>query len=80
MEVLSANTWDYDRIEKFQVYQTAGVPEYWIVDYRAKTVEVFVLEQGEYTLIGKWGVGESAASRVLEGFQVAVADIFRDIT
>ena len=80
VEVLSANTWDYDRIEKFQVYQTAGVPEYWIVDYRAKTVEVFVLEQGEYTLIGKWGVGDSAESRVLVGFKVAVADIFRDIT
>ena len=80
VEILSPSNWMYDRNEKFQLYQSTGVPEYWIVDYRAKTVEVFVLEQGEYTLIGKWGVGDSAASRVLEGFQVAAADIFRDIT
>ena len=80
VEVLSPSNWLYDRNEKYQLYQSTGVPEYWIVDYRAKTVEVFVLEQGEYTLIGKWGVGDSAESRVLVGFKVAVADIFRDIT
>ncbi len=79
VEVLSPSNWIYDRKEKFQVYQTAGVPEYWIVDYRAKTVEVFVLEKGEYTLLGKWGMGETATSRILVSFQVAVAEIFRDI-
>jgi Uma2 family endonuclease len=79
IEVLSPSNWIYDRKEKYQVYQTARVPEYWIVDYRAKTIEVFVLEQGAYALLDKWGVGDDAASRVLDGFQVSVADIFRDI-
>ncbi len=79
VEILSPSNWMYDRHEKFRLYQTSGVPEYWIVDYRAKTVEVFVLEEGEFTLIGKWGVGETASSRGLSGFQVAVADIFRDV-
>ncbi len=79
VEILSPGNWMYDRHEKFRLYQTSGVSEYWIVDYRAKTVEVFVLEEGEFTLIGKWGVGETASSRGLNGFQVAVADIFRDV-
>jgi Uma2 family endonuclease len=79
VEVLSPGNWMYDRHEKYQLYQTARVPEYWIVDYRAKTVEVFVLEQSEFTLIGKWGVSEAASSRVLNGFQVAVVDIFREV-
>ena len=79
VEILSPSNWMYDRREKFNLYQSSGVPEYWIVDYRAKTVEVFVLEEDEFTLIGKWGVGETASSRVLSGFQVAVADIFRDV-
>ncbi len=79
VEILSPSNWMYDRQEKFRLYQTSGVPEYWIVDYRAKTVEVFVLEEGEFTLIGKWGVGETASSRGLSGFQVAVADIFREV-
>jgi Uma2 family endonuclease len=46
IEVLSPSNWPYDRNEKFQVYQTAGVPESWIVDYRARTVEVLVMEAG----------------------------------
>jgi Uma2 family endonuclease len=79
VEILSPSNWMYDRHEKFRLYQTSGVPEYWIVDYRAKTVEVFVLEEGEFTLIGKWGAGETASSRVLSGFQVAVTDVFRDV-
>ncbi|MBI3760548.1 MAG: Uma2 family endonuclease, partial [Chloroflexi bacterium] len=59
--------------------QAAGVPEYWIVDYRAKTVEVFALEEGEYVLLGKYGMGDAAASRVLANFQIAVAEVFRDL-
>lgn len=77
VEILSPSNWIYDRKEKFNVYKSAGVPEYWIVDYRAKTIEVFMLEHGEYVLLGKWGAGETARSRVLEGFQASVDDIFR---
>ena len=79
VEVLSPSNWIYDRKEKFNVYKLAGVPEYWIVDYRAKTVEVFVFERGDYALLGKWSLGETATSRVLDGFQAVVAEIFRDI-
>lgn len=79
VEVVSPSNWIYDRKEKFLVYQTAGVPEYWIVDYRAKTIEVFYWERGEYVLLGKWCTGETAASRVLDGFQVRVDEICRDL-
>lgn len=80
VEVLSPSNWPYDRHEKLQVYQEAGIPEYWIVDYRARTVEVFYLEEGEYVLQqGKLKVGDTAVSRALPGFQVAVAEIFRDL-
>jgi Uma2 family endonuclease len=79
VEILSPGNWPYDRNEKFRVYQDAGVPEYWIVDYRAKTVEVFALEEGEYALVNKWGLDGAAASSALTGFQIAVADIFRDL-
>jgi Uma2 family endonuclease len=75
VEILSPSNWMYDRNEKFAVYRTAGVPEYWIVDYRAKTIEVFVLESGEYVLLGLWASGETAASRVLDGFTVAVDEV-----
>jgi Uma2 family endonuclease len=76
VEVLSPSNWLYDRREKFQAYLAAGVPEYWIVDYRAHTVEVFVREEGVYALLDKFAAGDVAHSRVIAGFQAAVDDIF----
>jgi Uma2 family endonuclease len=78
VEILLPGTWDYDRKEKYQAYQAAGVREYWIVDPRAQVIEVYVLEEGQYLLIGKWGAGERAQSQVLKGFDVAVDDICRE--
>ncbi len=76
VEVLSPSNWLYDRREKFQAYQNAGVPEYWIVDYRACTIKVFFLEKGTYTLLNQYKSGDVAPSRVLENFQVAVDEVF----
>ena len=76
MEILSPSNWLYDRREKMQVYQAAGVAEYWIIDPRAVTIEVYVLEQGTYVLAGQYGRGEVAPSRLLSGFAVSVDDIF----
>ncbi len=76
VEVLSPSNWLYDRREKQLAYQQARVPEYWIVDCRARTVEVRVLEGGEYTLLEEFHSGEAARSQALPGFQVAVDDLF----
>jgi Uma2 family endonuclease len=76
VEILSPSNWLYDRREKMRVYQEAGVPEYWIADPRAQTIEVYVLEQGVYQLAGQYGRGEVVASRLLPGFEVPVEAIF----
>jgi Uma2 family endonuclease len=79
VEIISPSSASYDRAAKFRIYEEAGVPEYWIVDPRARTVEVFVLEENEYVLLGRWNANEAASSRVLAGFEVPVAAIFRDL-
>ena len=76
VEVLSPSNWLYDRREKLLAYQQARVPEYWIVDYRARTIEVRVLEGGRYTLLEEFRSGEAARSQVLAGFEIAVDDLF----
>lgn len=78
VEVLSPSNWLYDRQEKFQAYQDAGVREYWIVDPRTQTIEGFVLEQGAYTLIGKWRADERACSQVIADFEISVAELFQE--
>ncbi|MFQ5596346.1 MAG: Uma2 family endonuclease, partial [Anaerolineae bacterium] len=76
VEVLSPGTQSVDRGEKFLEYARAGIGEYWLVDPEAQTVEVFVLKEEAFTLLVKAGPGEKAHSRVLEGFDVAVDDVF----
>jgi Uma2 family endonuclease len=76
VEVTSPSTRQVDRLEKTVEYARAGIPEYWIVDPEAHTVEVFVLREGAYDLLGKWGMGATAHSALLAGFQVAVANLF----
>ncbi len=76
VEILSPSNWLYDRREKFQAYRLAGVPEYWIVDPSARTIEVFVLEGREYRLQGCYEAGQAVPSRVLPGFTVTVDEVF----
>ncbi len=49
IEILSPSTAKKDRIEKYEVYEEAGVGEYWIVSPEYETVEVFLLENGKYS-------------------------------
>ena len=44
MEVLSNATEKYDRHEKMDIYCKVGVSEYWIVDWRKKSVEIYLFD------------------------------------
>jgi Uma2 family endonuclease len=68
----SSGTERTDRRDKFQEYAMAGIPDYWLVDLRARTIEVYVLREELYHLLGKWGIGEVAHSELLKGFEVPV--------
>lgn len=48
IEVVSPSTGQKDKIEKFNLYEKAGVKEYWIVEPDEKVVMVFTLEEGRY--------------------------------
>jgi Uma2 family endonuclease len=52
------------------------VSEYWLVDPTAQTVEVFVLAETVYTLLGKFEPGQTARSQLLAGFGAAVSEVF----
>lgn len=50
VEVVSATSRRYDRVVKLRWYADIGVPEYWIVDPEARTVEQLVLREGAYSI------------------------------
>ncbi len=78
VEVTSPGTWRTDRRDKYVEYARAGIPEYWLVDPEAETIEVFVLEAGVYVALGKFGAGQTARSQLLDGFQVSVDEVFAE--
>lgn len=44
MEVLSPSTEKYDRSEKMELYRQQEIDEYWIVDWRKRQIEIYVLD------------------------------------
>jgi Uma2 family endonuclease len=76
VEILSEGTQSADTHVKFGVYESAGVPEYWIVDPRIKSVAVYTLEEGEYHLRVHAVGDEIITSRVLDGLEIRNSSIF----
>jgi len=76
VEVSSPSTARRDRTKKKQIYERNGVLEYWIVDRRRRQVLVFVRRGEGFDDACVYGMGETVASTVLDGFELPVAEIF----
>jgi Uma2 family endonuclease len=76
VEILSPSNASYDRETKFELYQKAGVPEYWLVDYEDQAVEIFTLVEDTYTLTGRYTPGDTVTSNQLSGFRIVVRSLF----
>ena len=51
VEILSPSSLRHDRLVKLNLYQKAGVREYWIVDPENKAVQVFLQNGNGFLLI-----------------------------
>ncbi|MEZ4863356.1 MAG: Uma2 family endonuclease [Caldilineaceae bacterium] len=70
VEVISPGSIRLDRQTKFDAYEQADVAEYWLVDPKAKAVEVYTLARGEYALFGQYTGDELITSKLLEGLSI----------
>ena len=50
VETMSPSTAKRDRTDKKDIYERAGVEEYWIVSPQGKSVEIYYLNDGKYIL------------------------------
>lgn len=76
LEVVSEDKPERDLVDKRNDYAEAHVPEYWIVNPQTETITVLRLRGEAYEEAGIYRRGESAASVLLPGFTVAVAEVF----
>src|SRR5688572_9889917 len=66
MEIVSADSRNRDRRDKYFDYETSGVREYWIIDPLMRTIDLYVLDGRTYRAVDA-GLGQFR-STVLEGF------------
>ena len=78
VEILSPTTAERDRSVKSALYAQHGVQEYWIVDPDARTITVFLLNEGEFEEVDTYSAGETLTSPMLAGFSIALDEIFGD--
>ncbi|MDQ3249353.1 MAG: Uma2 family endonuclease [Chloroflexota bacterium] len=76
VEVISPSSIRLDRKVKFDVYEGAGVAEYWLADPKTRAVEVYTLANGEYALLGQFTADEVLESKVLPGLTIKTSALF----
>lgn len=81
IEVLSPGSTNErrDREAKLKLYSQRGVGEYWIVDWRARQIEVYRREQAQLRLVATLFNPDTLDSPLLPGFACPVASLFEQI-
>ena len=75
VEILSPTTRKHDTSVKLKKYLEAGVREYWIVDQEERTLFVYMLENGKYTLQA-YEDTQSVPVGIFEDCIIDLAEIF----
>jgi Uma2 family endonuclease len=78
VEVLSPGTLRNDRGRKMQMFVRYGVPEYWILDPFARTIEMLLLQEQQYVVAASGGCQATLASPLQPDLSVTVARVFED--
>ena len=80
IEVVSPRTAARDWKDKFDLYEEAGVGEYWIVLPQENDISVFVLDEAtaRYHLVGEYASPGAIPCRTLPELELDWADIFSE--
>ena len=78
VEILSPSTRRHDRLVKLNLYQRAGVREYWIVNPEDKTVQVLLLEDGKLLPHEDYGRDDVAKVNALDGCFIELGKVFAE--
>src|SRR5215472_14466916 len=70
VEVVSPSSRRYDRVKKLRWYAQLGVPEYWLIDPEARTVEQLVLRDDAYVIAASLEEDETFRPESFAGLQI----------
>lgn len=78
IEILSPSSRRHDRIVKLNLYQRAGVREYWIVNPEEKTVSVLVLDGNHLLPYDEYGQTDVIKVNVLDSCFIDLRKVFSE--
>ncbi|WP_375586301.1 Uma2 family endonuclease [Cyclobacterium xiamenense] len=79
VEILSPGNSKTELKHKFELYESNGVGEYWIIHAETQDLLIYRLINGKYQPSRLLTSGDVAASKVIEGFTLDLEEFFRDI-
>ncbi len=80
IEVLSPGNNSKELRNKYEVYEEAGVKEYWVVSPQNNTFIIYTLTDGRYHASRLMVAGDTVVSSVLPGFSLDLAALFDGLT
>ena len=69
-----------DRVAKLQLYSRRGVDEYWIIDWRSRSMEDYRRENAALQLIATLNESDTLQSPLLPGFSSPVSTLFDTVS
>lgn len=78
IEIVSPGSIIRDRVQKKAIYEKAGGDEYWIVDPKYRSIEIYEHTQAGFTLFDAAEEAGNIKSKVLKGFEAAMQDLFAE--
>jgi Uma2 family endonuclease len=79
VEIISPSSIYNDMNVKKEIYEKFGVKEYWIVDPANKAIQIFTLEGGKFKLHFFGYETGKASSKIIQGFEVELEEIFKSV-
>ena len=79
IEIVAGKDVKKDTQIKFDLYEEAGVGEYWIVFADIKLVEVFILENGKYQRLNAFSEDDFVPVKTIPGLEISIDDIFEGV-
>jgi Uma2 family endonuclease len=76
VEIISPNNSKHDVHTKFNLYQEAGVKEYWIIEPNDKIILVYTLINNEFIGLKPQVEGENIKSPLFPELEIALEDVF----
>ena len=78
IEIISTSNQTHDRIRKYSTYMEFGINEYWMVNPKLKTIEVYIFEEDEYKQVAIYKGDDCAVSQTFKELKIYLDVIFSE--